>query len=122
MDNMNQASEHIKEAAEVVSQYYIIAVRAFAGLVDKDKDNAETVLAGFLKYATVPIVNMEARSTSSLGRCHNHCRISNASPSKSYCLGLRIPEHCHRQCRNSFVEMMQLQDADFVIHIQKVMN
>jgi hypothetical protein len=24
----------------------------FAGLVDKDKDNAETVLAGFLKYAT----------------------------------------------------------------------
>jgi N-succinyl-L-ornithine transcarbamylase len=45
---MNQgASEHIKEAAEVVSQYCDIAVRAFAGLVDKDKDNAETVLAGF---------------------------------------------------------------------------
>jgi N-succinyl-L-ornithine transcarbamylase len=61
MEHMNQgASEHIKEAAEVVSQYCdIIAVRAFAGLVDKDKDNAETVLAGFLKYATVPIVNME---------------------------------------------------------------
>jgi N-succinyl-L-ornithine transcarbamylase len=36
---MNQgASEHIKEAAEVVSQYCdIIAVRAFAGLVDKDR-------------------------------------------------------------------------------------
>jgi N-succinyl-L-ornithine transcarbamylase len=46
-----------------VSQYCdIIAIRAFAGLVDKDKDNAETV-AGFLKYATVPVVNMEgARS------------------------------------------------------------
>jgi N-succinyl-L-ornithine transcarbamylase len=58
---MNQgASEHIKEAAEVVSQYCdIIAIRAFAGLVDKDKDNAETVMAGFLKYATVPVVNME---------------------------------------------------------------
>jgi N-succinyl-L-ornithine transcarbamylase len=44
---MNQgASEHIKEAAEVVSQYCdIIAVRAFAGLVDKD--NAETVLPDF---------------------------------------------------------------------------
>jgi N-succinyl-L-ornithine transcarbamylase len=36
---MNQgASEHIKEAAEVVSQYCdIIAIRAFAGLVDKEK-------------------------------------------------------------------------------------
>jgi N-succinyl-L-ornithine transcarbamylase len=27
--------------------------------LDKDKDNAETVMAGFLKYATVPVVNME---------------------------------------------------------------
>ncbi|MBP6758496.1 MAG: acetylornithine carbamoyltransferase, partial [Flavobacterium sp.] len=36
------ASEHIKEAAAVVSQYAdIIANRAFAGLVDKEKDNAE---------------------------------------------------------------------------------
>ena len=59
---MNQgASEHIKEAAQVVSQYCdIIAIRAFAGLTDKEKDNAETVLSGFLKYATVPIVNMES--------------------------------------------------------------
>jgi N-succinyl-L-ornithine transcarbamylase len=46
---MNQgASEHI-EAAAVVSQYCDIIYRAFAGLVDKEKDNAETVfLAGFL--------------------------------------------------------------------------
>ena len=49
------ASEHIKEAAEVVSQYCdIIAIRAFAGLTDKEKDNAETVLSGFLKYALCP--------------------------------------------------------------------
>jgi N-succinyl-L-ornithine transcarbamylase len=42
---MNQAaSEHIKEA-EVVSQY--CDYQSFAGLVDKDKDNAETVMAGF---------------------------------------------------------------------------
>lgn len=31
-------SEHIKEAAQVVSQYAdIVAIRAFAGLVDKEK-------------------------------------------------------------------------------------
>jgi N-succinyl-L-ornithine transcarbamylase len=44
---MNQgASEHIKEAAEVVSQYCDIAIRAF-GISGQGKDNAETVMAGF---------------------------------------------------------------------------
>jgi N-succinyl-L-ornithine transcarbamylase len=33
---------------------------------------------------------------------------------KLYCLGLRIPEHYHKLWP-FFVEMMQLQDADFVI-------
>jgi N-succinyl-L-ornithine transcarbamylase len=36
-----------------------ITVVAYCWFIDKDKDNAETVLAGFLKYATAPIVNME---------------------------------------------------------------
>ncbi|MCW2119659.1 N-acetylornithine carbamoyltransferase [Flavobacterium sp. 7A] len=113
------ASEHIKEAAEVVSQYCdIVAIRAFAGLVDKEKDNAETVLAGFLKYATVPIVNMEG--------CTGH-------PLQSLADAITMEEHktAHRPkvvlswaphpralpqaVANSFVEMMQLQDADFVI-------
>jgi N-succinyl-L-ornithine transcarbamylase len=55
---MNQgASEHIKEAAEVVSQYCdIIAVRA-CRISRQGKDNAETVWLVF-KFATVPIVNI----------------------------------------------------------------
>ena len=54
-------SEHIKEAAQVISQYCdIIAIRAFAGLVDKELDEAEEVLNGFKTYASVPIVNMES--------------------------------------------------------------
>jgi N-succinyl-L-ornithine transcarbamylase len=54
-------SEHIKEAAQVISQYCdIIAIRAFAGLVDKEKDAAEEVLESFKKFASVPIVNMES--------------------------------------------------------------
>ena len=114
------ASEHIKEAAAVVSQYCdIIAIRAFAGLVDKEKDNAETVLAGFLKYATVPIVNMEG--------CTGH-------PLQSLADAITMEEHktAHRPkvvltwaphpralpqaVPNSFVEMMQKQEnMDFVI-------
>src|SRR5210317_2628840 len=38
-------SEHIKEAAAVVSQYCdMVAIRAFATLSDKEKDEAEIVL------------------------------------------------------------------------------
>ena len=38
-------SEHVKEAAAVVSQYCdMVAIRAFASLSDKEKDEAETVL------------------------------------------------------------------------------
>ena len=54
-------AEHIKEAAAVVSQYAdVIAVRAFPSLKDKEKDENEFVINSFLKYASVPIVNMES--------------------------------------------------------------
>ena len=54
-------AEHIKEAAKVVSQYCdIIAIRCFAGLKDKTEDDAEKVLKGFMRYATVPIINLES--------------------------------------------------------------
>ena len=45
-------AEHIKEAAAVLSQYCdIIAVRAFPGLVDREKDEADIVISSFLKYS-----------------------------------------------------------------------
>jgi len=54
-------AEHIKEAAAVVSQYCdIIAVRAFPTLTDKIKDEKEQILNSFVKYASVPIINMES--------------------------------------------------------------
>ena len=54
-------SEHIKEAAQVISQYCdIIAIRAFATFEDRADDYSEKVLRSFQKYASVPIVNMES--------------------------------------------------------------
>tara|TARA_R110002051_G_scaffold236_1_gene961 strand:- start:212 stop:784 length:573 start_codon:yes stop_codon:yes gene_type:complete len=54
-------SEHIKEAAQVVAQYCdIVAIRAFASLTDKEKDEDEVVMNGFKKYAGIPVVNMES--------------------------------------------------------------
>ncbi|NNK72143.1 MAG: acetylornithine carbamoyltransferase [Flavobacteriaceae bacterium] len=52
--------EHIKEAARVVSQYAdIIGVRAFPKLKDKKADQLDSILNGFVKYASVPVINLE---------------------------------------------------------------
>jgi N-succinyl-L-ornithine transcarbamylase len=117
---MNQgASEHIKEAAEVVSQYCdIIAVRAFAGLVDKEKDNAETVLAGFLRFATVPVVNMEGCTGHPLQALADAITMEENKTKHKPKVVLSWAPHpkaLPQAVANSFVEMMQLQDADFVI-------
>ena len=117
---MNQgASEHIKEAAQVVSQYCdIIAIRAFAGLTDKEKDNAETVLSGFLKYATVPIMNMESATghpLQSLADAITMEEHKTAHRPKVVLSWAPHPKALPQAVANSFVQMMQLQEADFVI-------
>ena len=113
------SSEHIKEAAAVVSQYCdIIAIRAFAGLIDKEKDNAETVLSGFLKHATVPIVNMESATghpLQSLADAITMAEHKTKHRPKVVLSWAPHPKALPQAVANSFVEMMQLQDADFVI-------
>ncbi len=55
-----EAEEHIAEVARVLSRYVdLIAVRAFPKFVDWRVDREDRVLAGFAKYATVPVINLE---------------------------------------------------------------
>ena len=117
---MNQgASEHIKEAAEVVSQYCdVIAIRAFAELKDKEKDNSEVVISGFLKHATVPIINMESATGHPLQALADAITMEEFKPNhrpKVVLTWAPHPKALPQAVPNSFVEMMQLQDADFVI-------
>lgn len=114
------ASEHIREAAAVVSQYCdIIAIRAFADLVDKQKDNAETVISGFLKYATVPVVNMESATGHPLQSLADAITIEEFKPQHKPKVVLSWAPHPRalpQAVPNSFVEMMQKQtEMDFVI-------
>ena len=54
-------SEHIKEAARVMSIYCdFIAVRAFPSLESKKEDLEDKVINGFKRYASVPVINMES--------------------------------------------------------------
>jgi N-succinyl-L-ornithine transcarbamylase len=54
-------AEHVKDAAKVMSKYCdIIAIRKFADLNNKIDDEKEIVLSSFVKYSTVPILNLES--------------------------------------------------------------
>nr|MBX2817135.1 acetylornithine carbamoyltransferase [Saprospiraceae bacterium] len=59
---MNQGtSEHIEEAAAVLSQYCdLLAIRAFPKLDSRDEDYREPIMSSFTQFAQVPIVNLES--------------------------------------------------------------
>ena len=113
------SAEHIKEAAQVVSQYCdIIAVRAFASLEDKAADEAEQVLNGFKKYAGVPIVNMESSIHHPLQALADAITIEEhkKKPRPKVVLSWAPhPRPLPHAVANSFVDMMQKSDVEFVI-------
>jgi N-succinyl-L-ornithine transcarbamylase len=117
---MNQGkSEHIKEAAQVISQYCdMIAIRAFPTLSDKEKDKAEEVLNGFKKYASVPIVNMESSTGHPLQALADAITIEEHRTKERPKVVLSWAPHPRalpHAVANSFVQMMQKSDVDFVI-------
>jgi N-succinyl-L-ornithine transcarbamylase len=117
---MNQnKSEHVKEAAKVIAQYCdIVAIRAFASLIDKEKDLAEVVLNNFKKYAGIPVVNMESAVGHPLQALADAITMEEnkvAHKPKVVLSWAPHPKALPHAVANSFVEMMQLQDADFVI-------
>lgn len=112
-------SEHVKEAAQVISQYCdIIAIRAFPTLTDKERDRSEEVLEGFKKYATVPVVNMEGSTGHPLQALADAITIEEFKTRERPKVVLSWAPHPRalpHAVANSFVQMMQLQNADFVI-------
>ncbi|MFY9241742.1 MAG: N-acetylornithine carbamoyltransferase [Polaribacter sp.] len=112
-------AEHIKEAAAVVSQYCdVIAVRAFPTLIDKEKDESEQVLKSFVKYASIPIVNMESATGHPLQGFTDAITITENSPKKRPKVVLSWAPHVKslpHAVGNSFVQAMQKMDVEFVI-------
>lgn len=112
-------SEHIKEAARILSLYAdIIAVRAFPSLKDKQLDESEHVLKSFVKYATVPIINMESATGHPLQALADALTITEQKSNKKPKVVLSWAPHSKalpQSVPNSFVEMMHLMDVDFSI-------
>jgi N-succinyl-L-ornithine transcarbamylase len=95
-----------------------VAIRAFASLTDKEKDSAEIVIESFKKYAGIPVVNMESATGHPLQALADAITMEEYKVSHKPKVVLSWAPHpkaLPHAVANSFVEMMQLQDADFVI-------
>ncbi|WBX72220.1 Rossmann-fold NAD(P)-binding domain-containing protein [Tenacibaculum retecalamus] len=116
--NLN-SSEHVKEATQVISQYAdIIAIRAFSSLKNKEKDESEFILNSFIKYATVPVVNMESSTAHPLQALTDAITIEELKTIKKPKVVLSWAPHpkaLPHAVANSFVKMMQNINADFSI-------
>tara|TARA_B100000900_G_C20545900_1_gene702522 strand:+ start:453 stop:1403 length:951 start_codon:yes stop_codon:yes gene_type:complete len=112
-------SEHVKEAASVISQYCdIIGIRAFANLTDKNKDEAEIVLNSFSKYAKKPILNMESSTSHPLQAIADAITIKENMPKhkpKVVLTWAPHPKALPHAVGNSFTRMINHIDADYYI-------
>lgn len=113
------ASEHIKEAAPVISQYCdIIAIRSFPTLKNKEKDEAETVISSFVKYASVPVISLEGATEHPLQALADALTIEEYKKSdrpKVVLSWAPHPKALPQSVPNSFVKMMKKMDVDFII-------
>ncbi|RAJ95623.1 N-succinyl-L-ornithine transcarbamylase [Larkinella arboricola] len=112
-------AEHVKEAAAVVGKYCdIVAVRAFAGLKDREKDYSEVVMSQFQKYAGVPVVNLESATRhplQSLADCITIEEFRVKQRPKVVLTWLPHFKPLPQAVANSFSEWMNHMDVDFVI-------
>lgn len=112
-------SEHIREAAAVVSQYCdVVAIRSFASLNDKKKDKQELVLKSFIKYASIPVINMESATAHPLQALADAITLKEFNTKKRPKIVLTWAPHpkaLPHAVGNSFSRMVQQLDADFVI-------
>ena len=117
---MNLAkAEHIKEAANVISQYGdIIAIRAFPTLTNKEKDETEQVINSFVKYASVPVINMESATAHPLQALADAITISElktTSRPKVVLTWAPHPKALPHAVANSFINIMKEIDVDLLI-------
>lgn len=114
------SSEHIREAAAVISTYCdIVGIRSFPGLKDRKKDDSEFVLNQFMKYCTVPIISLESATRHPLQSLADLMTIrENQKEGKKPKVVLSWAPHVKplpQAVANSFSEWMQKSDVEFVI-------
>ena len=112
-------AEHVKEAAAVIGSYCdIVAVRAFAGLQDRDADYREIVIEKFRQFAGVPIVNLESATRhpcQSLADLITIEEFKKTARPKIVLTWLPHFKPLPQAVANSFAEWVNMTDYEFVI-------
>jgi N-succinyl-L-ornithine transcarbamylase len=112
------SAEHIKEAAAVVSQYAdIIGIRSFAELKDKEYDYSEFIFSQFVKYVSVPMVNLESATLHPFQSLTDLITIREfkIQRPKVVLTWAPHPRALPQAVANSFSQWMVKADVDFVI-------
>ena len=113
------SAEHVKEAAQVISQYCdIIGIRAFAELKNKNHDESEKIINSFVKYGSVPIINLESSCAHPLQALADAITIEehkNKSNPKIVISWAPHPKSLPHAVANSFINMSRVSRYDLVI-------
>jgi N-succinyl-L-ornithine transcarbamylase len=115
----NSSAEHVKEAAQVISQYSdVLAIRAFAELKNREEDYAEKVISSFVKFATVPVISLESATGHPLQALADAITIKEFQQKERPKVVLSWAPHPRalpQAVANSFVEFIKNTDAELVV-------
>ena len=112
-------AEHVKDAAKVISQYCdILGIRAFAELKHKEIDNSDKIINSFVKYATIPILNLESSIAHPLQALADAATINeniNTNNPKIVLSWAPHPKSLPHAVANSFINMCKINNYDLTI-------
>ena len=118
--------EHVKDAAKVISQYCdILGIRAFAELKDKKNDNSDKIINSFVKYASIPILNLESSVAHPLQALADAATINenkNSNKPKIVLSWAPHPKSLPHAVANSFINMCKINNYDLTITNPKGYN
>lgn len=108
-------AEHIKEAAQVISQYAdVIGIRTFPTLTAREKDYEDAIIHKLIKYASVPVVSLESAIRHPLQSLTDALTITENFPNHTPKVVLTWaphPRNLPQAVANSFAEWMLAWDA-----------
>ena len=116
-------AEHIKDAAAVMGSYCdILGVRSFAKLQDRNVDYSEKTLASFVRYAGVPIINLESPTVHPLQSLTDLMSIKEVINNKNAKIVLAWAPHVKslpQAVANSFAQWVNKTSHELVISCPK---
>jgi len=112
-------AEHVKDAAKVISKYCdILGIRAFAELKDKEIDNSDKIINCFVKYANIPVLNLESSTAHPLQALADAATINeniNSNNPKIVLSWVPHPKPLPHAVANSFINMCKINKYDLTI-------